>query len=241
MLKPVKKTRVADDVVEQLVRSILSGQYAVGEKLPPERELAARLSITRTSVREALRQLEGMGLLHVRPGDGIYVQDHQTGATLEFVRLLLSSGVGMDPALVLGIEEVRRIFAVKMMELAADRIDEEGLERLQDIVDRFPRENTPELLSGEWDFRFFHEIARATQNRLFVYMLNTIKDVFGQLRWLYSRLDEALDNVADLNRRIVDALRAGDGKKAVSLVEKRMRQDSELLAGLLEEIDPGGG
>jgi GntR family transcriptional repressor for pyruvate dehydrogenase complex len=237
MLKPVRKSRVSDEATSQLIGLILSGGYAVGDKLPPERELAGQLSITRTSLREALRQMENMGLLRVRPGDGIYVEDHRTNATLDFVRHLLSAGLGLDRPLIMAIEEVRRIFAVKMVELAAERIDEESLGRLQEIVDCFPRTATEELLSGEWDFRLFHEIAKATGNSLFVYMLNTIRDVFSQLRWIYSRLDEGFESVAELNEKIVAALRAGDKDLAVSLVETRMRSDSEMLDRLLNHAD----
>lgn len=235
MLMPVKKTRVSDEVVVQITNLILSGEYEVGEKLPPERELAGELSITRTSLREALRQLERMGLVSVRQGDGIYVQDHTLSTGLEFVQFLISEGIELDKKFILSLDEVRRIFATAMVELAAQRIDEESLGRLQEVVEGFPREAVPEFLSGEWDFRFFHEIARASKNKVFVYMLNSIRPFFTILRRLYTPLDESPAEVANLNAKVVEALKAKDAKRAVSLVEERMRRDEEMLTSLLDE------
>ena len=235
MLMPIKKTRVSDEVVVQLTNLILSGEYGVGEKLPPERELAAELSITRTSLREALRQIERMGLVSVRQGDGIYVQDHTLSTGLEFVQFLVSEGIELDREFILSLDEARRIFATAMVELAAQRIDEESLGRLQEVVEGFPREVTAEFLSGEWDFRFFHEIARATKNMAFVYMLNSIRPFFTILRRIYTPLDESPAEVADLNAQVVEALKAKDATRAVSLVEERMKRDEKKLAELLGE------
>ena len=235
-LKPIRKARISDAVVVQLTDLILSGEYGPGDKFPPERELAGDLSITRTSLREALRQLERMGLVSVRQGDGIYVQDHTVNAGLDFVHFIISHGLRLDRAFILSLDEARRVFATAMVELAAERIDEESLARLEAVVEAFPRTATSEFLSGEWDFKFFHEIARASRNRVFVYMLNTIKDTFAVLRRIYTPLDESPAEVADLNARVVAALEAGDAVAAVALVDGRMKQDQEKLSEILEEM-----
>ena len=71
MLKPVEKQRVADEVVEQLRALILTGTYPQNSKLPAERELAKQLRVNRTSLREALKKLEHLGLVTIKQGDGI--------------------------------------------------------------------------------------------------------------------------------------------------------------------------
>ncbi len=240
-LEPIKKTRLSNAVTVQLTRLIVSGEIAAGERLPPERELSQRLSITRTSLRESLRKMENMGLVSIRPGDGIYAEDYRSMATLDFVRFILSEGVNVDLDLIRAIEEVRRIFSVKLIELAAEQIGPGSVKTLRDIVEQCPDQDAGKPVSGEWDFLFYHEIARATGNRLFVYMLNSIKDVFVQLRWLYNRFDAVSDPIRDLNRKVVDALESGNGPLAVSLVETRMKRDSELLKQLLDAGDLDAG
>lgn len=70
---PVRR-RVHEAVAEQLRDAILDGRFAVGARLPPERELAEEFQVNRTSAREAIKVLEGLGLVRVRQGDGAAVQ-----------------------------------------------------------------------------------------------------------------------------------------------------------------------
>lgn len=235
-ISPVRKSRIADQVVVQLTRLILSGEYEAGTKLPPERDMAPMFSVTRTTLREALRRLESMGLVRVLHGDGIYVQDHAVNSTMEFVKFLAESGLGLDREFVLSLEEARRIFAAKMVEIAAERASGESLGRLERLVKDCPAKNSPELLSGEWDYRFYREIAMATGNKVFLYLLNSFKDFFGLTRWLYCRLDEEqAESLAELNARLVAALRIGDKAKAARLVEERMKRDEAALKAMLDD------
>jgi len=174
-IAPVKRNRVADQVLAQLVNLIVSGQYLPGQKLPPERTLSDTMGVNRTSLREALRRLEAMGLITVRQGDGITVQDQSLNATLEFVKFLVSAGLSLDRKFILSLEETRRLFAIQMIRLAADRMDQESRERLNAVIADFPKEMSQDLLSGEWDYRLFLEIARATKNTVFVCYLNSIR------------------------------------------------------------------
>lgn len=227
--EPVRKTRVSGDAVEQIARKIISGDYSPGQRLPAERDLAAAMSITRGSLREALRLLENMGLISVRAGDGIYVEDYRTNASMDFVKFMFTTGVGIDIDFMASIEEVRRMLALEMIRLAADRADDDSIGRLQEVVDGFPRELTPELLDGVWDFRFFHELAQASGNLFFVYMLNTIKDVFRQIRFVYTQLEGSPQTQVEIYDMIVAAIREHDSRKAVELVESRMNRYGDLL------------
>src|ERR1700691_1034747 len=104
MLKPVEKQRVAEEVAEQLRSLILTGQYPVGSKLPPERELSKKLRVNRASLREALKKLEHLGLVRIRQGDGTRVQDFMETGGIELVQHLLPlsevNGRPTRPALV---------------------------------------------------------------------------------------------------------------------------------------------
>ncbi len=235
---PVKKSRIADQVVVQLTRLILSGEYEVGRKLPPERDLAPMFSVTRTTLREALRRMELMGLVRVHQGDGIYVRDHTITSTVEFVKFLTESGLGLDKEFVLSLEETRRVFATKLIEIAAKRASEESLDRLDALVAECPPPGSPELLSGDWDYRFYREIAIGTGNKVFLYLLNSFRDFFRITRQLYSGLDEKeSESLVKLNARIVEALRERDGEKAAGLVEKRMERDEAALRAMLDSHD----
>src|SRR5437667_137685 len=74
-LEPVRKTRIYEEVASQIQRLISEGRLRPGDHLPPERELAERFGVSRTSVRDAIRVLELMGLLEPRQGEGTVVRD----------------------------------------------------------------------------------------------------------------------------------------------------------------------
>ena len=77
-------------VATALMRDIFFHKIKPGEKLPPERELSSSMNVDRTSLRVALKQLESMELLDIRPGDGIYVKDFLENAGIDFLRTLFS-------------------------------------------------------------------------------------------------------------------------------------------------------
>lgn len=232
MIEPIKKTRVSEEAVEKIAGMIVTGEYPAGKRLPPERKLAEMLAITRSSLREALRRLEGMGFVTVRPGDGIYAEDYRERAGLEFINFALSTGIGVDEELLMSLEEMRRILTFPVLELAAERIDDESIAALREMVEGFPRALTPELVSGEWDYQFFLIIAKAARNPVFVYMVNTIRETFSQLKYFYPGLKGSLGMIAGINGSIVDALGEHDPVEVLKAEEVRMSVlKGELLVG----------
>ncbi len=234
--QPVKKTRVSDEVVVQMTNLIISGAFAAGDRLPAERQLAQKLSVNRTSLREALRRMEAMGLVSIRPGEGVFVEDHNTNSGLEFVKFLLTTNIGLDKQLLLDMAEIRRVFATAMIELAAKRASAESIKRLREIAGEYPATDCPGRDTGEKDFEFFHELAKATGNRVFMYTLNTIRDVLKNLSVLYYRIEGDPKTAANLYRRLVEAMEKGQVKKAVSIFRRQMERDDEKLAALLEGL-----
>ena len=179
--------------------------------------------------------MESMGLVRIRQGAGAFVLDWTLEPTMRFVQFLAASGLGMDPQFLLSFDEVRRFFAVRMLELAAERACDEDLDRIQAVLDGYPSDDTRALLEGEWDFRFHREIARATKNPIFVYLLNTVRETFAALRSVYLRLDaEVSQTVADLNAELLAALRDRDGARAVAVLETRMNKDAEALRAMAQ-------
>jgi GntR family transcriptional repressor for pyruvate dehydrogenase complex len=235
-LRPVQKNRISDDALAQLVDMIVSGDVKPGERLPGERELAQSLSITRTSLREALRRLENMGLASVRQGDGIYVRDFRREANLDFINFQAGRGAALEPDLLLGMDEARRLMSAMIVSLAANRADLADIKELRRMADECPPDGSPELMSGKWDCDFYLTIALASKNRAFVCLINTMKGMFATFRPMYSGLDEGRrESVRDLNLRLVESLAAGDARAASAIVEERMLRDIEDLAGRMRK------
>src|ERR1041384_6350629 len=82
-IAPVKSTRIYEEIGRQIKVMIGEGRLKSGDQLPPERDLAEKFVVSRTSVREALRALESLGLVDIRPGEGTFVREVSVDALIE--------------------------------------------------------------------------------------------------------------------------------------------------------------
>src|SRR3954470_25047733 len=98
---------VSDRVFASLLEAVLSGRYEPGEKLPTQRALAADLGVTMSSLREALKRLEQMGLVEVRHGDAMRVRDWRRHGGLDVLAHVLFRSGGLDASVLSDLLEAR--------------------------------------------------------------------------------------------------------------------------------------
>jgi len=128
-------------IATSLMRDIFFHKHQPGEKLPSERELSDSMDVDRTSLRVALKQLESMELLDIRPGDGIYVKDFLKHAGIDFLRVLFSRNEVLEDELAADlfvIDEVWEWWIImfpEMLKLAAQRASTRDLKALSDLMD----------------------------------------------------------------------------------------------------------
>src|SRR4029077_11083053 len=135
-LQPVNRRSVPEDVFEQIVAEVLSGEMRPGESLPSERRLAEVLGVSRPAVREALKRLSEAGLVEVRQGDATTVRDFRRHAGLDLLPRLLTRAGELDLSVVRSILETRLHNGPKVAELAAQRRHPEMAELLNDSIRR---------------------------------------------------------------------------------------------------------
>jgi DNA-binding FadR family transcriptional regulator len=128
-------------VATALMRDIFFHKIKPGEKLPPERELSSSMNVDRTSLRVALKQLESMELLDIRPGDGIYVKDFLKHAGIDFLRTLFSQNnalqneMAVDAFMIDEVWEWWIILFPEMIRLAGQRGSSRDFKKLSDSMD----------------------------------------------------------------------------------------------------------
>src|SRR5438128_550024 len=127
---PLSRTSVPDQVFALLREAILSGRYRPGERLPPQRALAAELAVNMASIREALKRLQQLRLVEVRHGDATRVLDWRRSGGLE--ALVLADG--FDPSFARDLFEARRLLLVEAARLAAERRSEEQARPLRELA-----------------------------------------------------------------------------------------------------------
>ncbi len=225
---PASRTegRLYERIAAEIRAALAGGRYAIGDRLPSERDLAQQYSVSRPTIREAIIALELDGLVEVRTNSGVYVTASQPQGGAPHV-----TDVGPFELL-----EARRIFEAEIAGLAAQMIEEPQLARLRELVADM---ESSDLLRAEAADREFHlEIARATQNSAMertVSMLWDMREHSPQYALLTEKVRAA--GVAPRfseHGRIVEALASGNADAAREAMRDHL---GRVIANLLEATE----
>jgi GntR family transcriptional repressor for pyruvate dehydrogenase complex len=227
MFRPVGKPRVAEEIVQQLRGLILRGEYAVGDKLPPERKLAEELGVNRASLREAIKSLEHMGLVKTRQGDGTRVLDFMQTAGVELVSHLIP-GDGMPNLDVLtDVLEFRRWFGSESARQAAERATPEDVKKLEGMADQAadPQLDLNELL--KIDFEFYVAMTTVGRNRVMQLLINTIRSAVMSYAPFFAQFNPPATAVRKHHRDLIKAIATKDGEGASKIADAYLKKGTE--------------
>lgn len=169
------RARVVDQLVETLTDAIVSGRFAPGSHLPPERELAESLEVNRTSLRQALSRLEQVGLVESRQGSGTTVLDPVDNPDPHVMaRLVQHAG----PGLMADLFEVRAGVVAMAARLAAERADDDSIARLRDALDALTATNAPAELQVA-EMAWFSTLVDAAANRVLITLVRWFARAYG--------------------------------------------------------------
>jgi GntR family transcriptional repressor for pyruvate dehydrogenase complex len=206
----VRSTRIYEEIVRQIRMLIADGHLKSGDRLPPERDLAERFRVSRTSVREAMRALESRGLIGIRPGEGAFVREVSIEALVEPLALVILA----QRETIADLYEARRLLEPPIAALAARRATPEELTEMARILD----EQGTEVAAGRTglvqDAAFHSALAHSTHNRAITRIVTTLMDLLAQSR------EESLSipgrpvrSHAD-HRRVLAAVESRDARRA---------------------------
>jgi len=173
-----REPRLSDKVADVMLETILSKRLRVGDRLPSERELGEQFGVSRTVVREAVRALVAKGVIEVRSGSGLRVAAVDATAVTESMSLFLR-GRTLDFE---KVHEVRALLEVHIAGLAADRATTADLAGLREVHERMEREAGDVESAARDDLEFHRAIARATQNDLYLLLLDSIGSTLIEIR-----------------------------------------------------------
>ena len=176
MFRPIKHTRVSDEIVNQVKNLISDGRLKPGHQLPPERELIKEFGVSRPTLREALKSLIGMGFLEVNQAKRPFVKSVISGRMQDPLSLLIK----MDTQKIFDLIEVRKALEAWSAFLAAQRATEQDVEQLDSII-REMREAFEKGVSWEKEDADFHlAMAQATHNTIQTHIMSTIYDLLRE-------------------------------------------------------------
>ena len=220
--KPVDTRRLYQQVADRIRTVIREGQYEVGSRLPPERELALQLGVSRPSLREALIALEIDGRIEIRMGSGVYVCAPPVAAERH------TPALGESPT---ELMQARATLEGAVVALAAARVTRAGLDRVADSLAAMKREHARGRMPVEADRRFHLGIAELAGNTVLVRMVGELFD--GRHSPISSRMSGHAETVQTWtvalaeHERIFRALEARDPQAATAAMFTHLRASEE--------------
>lgn len=179
MYTPVERSKLYEQIVEQIQGRIVRGELRAGDRLLPERELAISFGASRTAVREALKTLAQMGLIAVHQGRGAIVTDKTSDAMRSSLDLMMQVGQLHSPD---ALVELRGIIEPEIAALAAERATDTHIAALRDAVEAMERSLRLAEDYIEADTVFHRTLALATRNPLIISLVDSIVGLLAEQR-----------------------------------------------------------
>jgi GntR family transcriptional repressor for pyruvate dehydrogenase complex len=207
--------RLSDELADVILKSIIQDNLRPGDPLPSQRELGEQFGVSRTVVREAVRSLAAKGVIDVRSGSGLRVAATDAASVRESMALFLRT---MSPPALDKVWEVRKTLETLIVALAAERATADNVTELRRLCDRYGDALDNLATDGgldtvaRLDADFHHAIAEATQNELYVMILDAIADALNEIRRIAVRYGnpESATQALTFHREIVERIATHD-------------------------------
>lgn len=212
-LKPIKPKRISDQVFDQIRELITRGKLKPGDKLMPERELSEALSVSRTTVRNAISKLVALGLLEHKQGQGTFIRPPDAEG-----KNPLAIAMGAEDATLEHLLEVRMGLECNAAALAARRAKDEDILFLEESIEEMRSEVTSGRLGTEADVSFHMAVSYATKNPVQIHIMRSFYDYlfFGIRENLYYLYEESsrIEMIIHQHRQILETIKAHDPEAA---------------------------
>ena len=220
-----KKTSISEDTLQKIMDLIRNADYMPGDRLPGERQLVKDLDVSRTSVREALRKLEAVGLIEIRIGKGTFVKNPSN----EILHAALLPFLITDRETIRKLFEIREYIEVEAAFRAASKISAAQLAKMRYWQGEIEKRTQPDKVNSAAyaDVEFHRLIIEATGNDILVNLIDNLGDLLRDLRLSTGMFDELLSySIADHNT-ILTALETGDSQAAKQAMQTHLKRISD--------------
>jgi GntR family transcriptional regulator, transcriptional repressor for pyruvate dehydrogenase complex len=232
-----KNGTTAEEVVARLRDMIHSGEISAGDRLPPERDLAKMLGVSRPTLRAGIRSLSTVGILQSRQGAGTFVSDVKESPTLDSSPLRMLSalhGFTSDEMF-----EARLALEMSIAGLAAERATSEQMTLMaEEITGMYASLTDPEQYLVH-DMKFHQTIAAASNNRILTALMNMVATILYDARSKTVKRAKDLKQSAEQHHNIYRAMREHDPEAARKAMYDHLTETQKAQA--LEELEDANG
>lgn len=215
-------------VIEYFRKRIISGDLKPGDKLPPEREIADMLGVSRHSVREAIRIMDMTGVISSRQGSGNYI-------TCEFQKSItetMAMMVAMNQINYRQISQVRYSLERLAFSLALNNAGEKKIKQMEECVDRLDK-STDDKVNAELDKRIHYTLAEASGNTLLLDILEACSGVIDNfikdMRYEILRTERRKGMLNECHRELVEAMKEKNEEKGQEALKRHFGMIDNIL------------
>jgi GntR family transcriptional repressor for pyruvate dehydrogenase complex len=233
---PIERTTLAASAFEQLISNVVHGKWKAGERLPAERELCQQLGIARTTLREALKAMELVGMLESRIGEGTFVCPRS-----EFLsRPLLWAFTGTDHAELADLLEARVFMERDLAGLAAERGTPEELAHIENTICTMAENIVAGESVTDADMAFHLAVAQAAHNEVLANAAQLIRSVMKY--WIHLKLTMAdvPEMAIERHKLIFAAIRDRDAEAARRLMQDHLNETASLMTEVVAKTKGRG-
>ncbi len=223
-LEVVRKNKVYEEVAKQIERLILN-KLKPGDKLPSERELAEVLQVSRSSIRDAIRGLELMGLVEPRQGAGTIVREKSSEAVIN----PFADALKRRHELVSELLDFRKMLEPPLAARAATHASPDEISELEEILQRqVDKVSRGEVAIAE-DQEFHYNIALASGNSVVLKVLDIVMDLLRDTRTRSLQLEGRPEKSLAGHRRILSAIKRHDAEAAKAAMRRHIEDVEEIV------------
>ncbi len=222
-----KTKKVSDYIVEQIRDAILSGSFKPGDRLASEKELIAQFEVSKATMREALRVLEGMGLIEIRKGigGGVFIAEVDMKTTIHSIINFLH----FKTVSIKDITMIRYLLEPPVARIAASKISEEDIRRLENMI-HAPIQ--PDKMNVSKDIGFHRYLARTTGNPILILIMDFIDNILKDIKFQLKLGVDFYQKVAEAHSAILSALKKHDPYETEREIIKDLLWVGEYIAHL---------
>lgn len=208
--------------VKEIESRIISGKLEIGTQLPPERELAEMMQVSRTVVNAGIAEMAKKGFLTIKPRSGTFVADYRREGTLEtFVSMMGYNGGMLKKSEIKSILEVRMIMDTLAVQLAIPKITADELENLKTLIDHLKDSTTPEK-AAELAYQFHHELSVISGNTFLPLIFSSSKFPVCSLWERYCRI-HGIESLYQNNYELWECIANKNLEQAIISINKTIK------------------
>jgi len=229
-LKPLTRATLPQEIVAAIADLIMTRVWKPGDRIPPEKELAARFGVGRSTIREAIKSLVILGVIEARPGDGSYIREGTSdllSGAFQWGLMLTEQNLGdlVDMRILIEVECAGRAAAVSDSDV--------GATLLQLVSQMKEARNHPQQFMS-LDNQFHETIAAATRNALYLSLSKTIQSLVGVWYAQTYQLERTKAATLDEHLAIATAIQAHDERAARKAMRQHIGRAGERLHRIVD-------